>query len=213
MKKIIFGLLLSCSLFSNDDSESVFTDIYMHGGWGRNSEGKGYSGAGSTILNTTHYVAYLQQFIKANNIHSVVDAGCGDWTFSKEIDWGDIQYFGVDIVKSVIEENIRKYSRGNIHFEHLDILRYELPAADLLICKDVLMHLTNRDIIHFLKSTKQFKHCLFTNNTGHEGVNIDIQRGQFRPLDLTAAPFYLNGVKVFIYSTDHDMKQVLYHGN
>lgn len=213
MKKLILGLILSCSLFSNEDSESVFTNIYEHGGWGFNTEGKGFSGAGSTVLNTTYYVAFLQQFIRDNQIKTIVDAGCGDWTFSKEIQWGDIQYLGVDVVKSVIEENIRKYGTDNIHFEHLDILRYELPAADLLICKDVLMHLSNRDIIHFLKATKKFKHCVFTNNTGQEYENWDIQRGEWRPLDLTKAPFCLNGVKLFIYSTDHAEKQVLYHGN
>ena len=213
MKEIFLGLILSCSLFSNEDPESVFTNIYQHGCWGWNEDGLGFSGDGSTLRNTTHYVAFLQQFIKANKIKSVVDAGCGDWTFSKEIDWGDVQYLGVDVVKSVIDANNQKYGTKNIRFEHFDILRYALPAADLLICKDVLMHLSNRDIISFLKSTKQFKHCLFTNNIGSENENQDIPRGGFRPLDLTAAPFFLNGVKAFMYSTDHGDKQVMYHGN
>lgn len=213
MKKLFLGLVLSFSLFSNEDSELVFTNIYEHGCWGWNEKGVGYSGEGSTLLNTTHYIAFLQQFIKDNNIKTVVDAGCGDWTFSKEIQWGDVKYLGVDIVKSVIEEDIRKYATDTIRFEHFDILRYELPTADLLICKDVLMHLTNKDIISFLKSTKKFKHCLFTNNFGLENQNQDIQRGEFRSLDLTAAPFYLNGVNALRYSTDHGDKQVFYHGN
>jgi SAM-dependent methyltransferase len=213
MKKLLLIVLLHCALFASEDSEAVFTSIYRYGGWGVNEEGEGYSGDGSTLPNTAYYVAFLEQFIKTNNIKSVVDAGCGDWTFSKNIDWNGAQYLGVDTVKSVIEKNIQKYQTDTIRFQHFDMLIYELPAADLLICKDVLMHLPSRDILSFLKSTKKFKHCLFTNNTGPENLNHDIQKGEFRPLDLTAAPFYLNGLKVFIYSTDHGNKEVLYHGN
>jgi len=213
MNKLILFIMLNCAVFSNEDSESVFTNIYKYGGWGLNEEGEGFSGNGSTLPNSAYYMVFLKQFIKANNIKSVVDAGCGDWTFSKEMDWSGVNYLGVDTVKSVIEKNIQKYETDKIHFQHLDMLIYELPAADLLICKDVLMHLSNRDIISFLKSTKKFKHCLFTNNAGYENENRDINRGEFRPLDLTGAPFYFSGLKIFTYSTDHGNKQVLYHGN
>jgi SAM-dependent methyltransferase len=213
MKKVILGLILGCSLFANEDSEKVFTDIYKNCGWGANEEGVGFSGAGSTLLNTADYVVFLEEFMRINQIKTVVDAGCGDWTFSKEVNWGDVKYLGIDVVKSVIDEDIQKYGSDNIQFECLDILRFELPSADLLICKDVLMHLSNRDIIFFLKSTKKFKHCLFTNNLGQENQNKDIERGQFRPLDLTKFPFNLNGIRLLTYSTDHGEKQVLYHGN
>jgi len=75
------------------------------------------------------------------------------------------------------------------------------------------MHLTNRDILFFLKSTSRFKHCLFTNDISGDNLNRDIERGNFRPLDLTKAPFKLNGIKIFTYPTDHAIKQVIYHGN
>ena len=213
MRKLFLALSISCSLFSNEDTEQVFTTIYRKGFWGYNEEGVGFSGAGSTVANTNDYVVFLQNFIRENNIKTVVDAGCGDWTFSKNVDWSGIKYLGVDVVESVVKENNEKYGSENIRFEHFDIIRYELPAADLLICKDVLMHLPNLKILFFLKSTKRFKHCLFTNNIGGENQNHDIQQGEFRPLDLRGPPFYLNGINIFTYSTDHGDKQVLYHGN
>ena len=213
MKKALLGLLVTCSIFANEDTEGVFTGIYNHSGWGKNEEGIGFSGAGSTLANTRGYIAFIQDFIKTNNIHSVVDAGCGDWTFSKMIQWGDVEYLGVDVVKSVIDENVLKYSTDKIHFRHINMLQYELPVADLLICKDVLMHLSNRDIFFFLKAIKKFKHCLFTNNIQGVQLNFDIARGEYRPLDLTAYPFFFNGIKIFTYSTDHGPKEVLYHGN
>lgn len=213
MKKNILGIILSCVLFGYEDTERVFSDIYKNGHWGVNEEGTGVSGSGSTLLNTLAYVQFIQEFIRINDITSVVDAGCGDWMFSKVIDWGDAKYLGVDVVKSVIEDNIQKYASDRIQFACLDMLRFELPTADLLICKDVLMHLSNLDVIFFLQATKKFKHCLFTHNIGDENENGEIERGGFRTLDLTKAPFYLNGVKIFTYSTDHAQKQVLYHGN
>lgn len=173
----------------------------------------GFSGAGSTLPNAYKYIAFLEEFIKDNHIRTIVDAGCGDWTFSKEIVWGDVQYLGVDVVKGVIAANIEKYETDKIRFECLDILSSELPAADLLICKDVLMHLSNSDIIHFMKSIKKFKHCLFTNNLGKGNENRDIHRGGFRPLDLKKPPFNFNGINIFKYSTDHSEKQVFYMGN
>ena len=87
------------------------------------------------------YIQFLQNFMSANNIKSVVDAGCGDWSFSKAVDWGNIHYIGIDIVKPVIERNQQRFSSSTISFLHGDMNEMELPAADLLICKDVLHYL------------------------------------------------------------------------
>jgi SAM-dependent methyltransferase len=214
MYRLALGMIC-CNIFCYDNSEKVFTEIYETGGWGFDKEGKGFSGLGSTLLNSMSYIVFLQDFIKANRITTVVDAGCGDWTFSKEIKWGNVQYLGVDVVKNVIDEDINKYSAENIHFQQIDILKDPLPPADLLICKDVLMHLTNDDIVDFLERNKQYKHYLFTNNVDFESssnMNKDIMRGDFRPLDITKEPFNVNGVKIFTYYTDHAMKQVVYYG-
>ena len=69
------------------DVESVFTRIYDIGLWGRNEEGRGFSGSGSRAENAASCLSYLREFIKKNEIKTVVDLGCGDWTFSRNLDW------------------------------------------------------------------------------------------------------------------------------
>ena len=94
--------------------------------------------------------------------------------------------------------------------EHANILDTDLPPADLLICKHVLQHLTNEDIIKFLSQTKKFKYCLITNGIDPNGNgNQPIGVGDYRPLDLTKKPFNINGEEVLIYEAGSFIHQVL----
>ncbi len=146
---LLLSAILLCSqvrVTADENAEKIFTEIYDTCYWGRNSEGKGYSGLGSTLENAAPYMQFVENFMRANDIRSVVDVGCGDWTFSQHIQWGDVSYVGFDVVKPVIEANQMKFSTEKIKFIHADIVQTALPAADLLLCKDVLMHMTNQDI-------------------------------------------------------------------
>ena len=80
-----------------------------------------------------------------------MDAGCGDWSFSSTIDWGDASYLGVDIASDVIDAVRKKHEKGKITFRVGDITE-ELPAADLLISKDVLQHLSNALVQKFIRN-------------------------------------------------------------
>ena len=111
---------------------STFNRIYAEGVWGKDATGTGTSGSGSTLEITREYRAYVEYFIKKHAVKSVVDAGCGDWTFSSAMDWGDASYLGVDIAADVIEAVRKKHEKDKIKFEVGDITE-DLPAADLLI--------------------------------------------------------------------------------
>ena len=87
---------------------------------------------------------------REKKITSIVDAGCGDWEFSKEIDWGGASYLGV-VISSVVIEKLGRYATDKIQFRVGDITE-ELPAADLLIVKDVLQHLPNSLIEKFIRN-------------------------------------------------------------
>jgi 2-polyprenyl-3-methyl-5-hydroxy-6-metoxy-1,4-benzoquinol methylase len=132
----------------NGQSEltSTFNRIYSEGRWGKDAAGKGVSGTGSTLEITREYRAYLEAFIKKHGVTSVVDAGCGDWNFSSAIDWSGASYLGVDIASDVIDADRTKYEKGKITFQVGDVTE-ELPAADLLVSKDVLQHLSN-ELVH-----------------------------------------------------------------
>jgi len=129
----------------------TFNRIYATGRWATDATGKGTSGSGSTLEITREYRAYIEDFIKKHAVNSVIDVGCWDWSYSSAIDWGDASYLGVDIASDVIVPVRKKYETGKIKFQVGDITE-ELPAADLLISKDVLQHLFN-DLIHkFIKN-------------------------------------------------------------
>lgn len=181
---------------SEPESEltSTFNLIYRVGSWGKDAAGKGTSGTGSTLEVTREYRAYLEEFIRTHSVTSVVDAGCGDWTFSSAIDWGGASYLGVDIASDVVKAVRRKYEKGNITFQVGDITE-ELPAADLLISKDVLQHLSNELVLKFIRNNLKkgkYKWVLLTNDRGSE--NRDIQSGYYRLIDLSAPPFEVKGL-------------------
>lgn len=172
----------------------TFNRIYSDGVWGRDVSGEGTSGSGSTLEITREYRAYLQDFIRKQRVTSIVDAGCGDWSFSSTIDWGNTSYLGVDIASDVIEGVRKKHETGKIRFQVGDITE-ELPAADLLISKDVLQHLSNALVQKFIRNNLKrgkYKWVLLTNDRGRG--NADTVPGGYRAIDLSAPPFDVKGL-------------------
>ena len=173
---------------------NTFNRIYAEGTWGRDVAGKGTSGTGSTLEITREYRAYIEQFMKTHHVTSVVDAGCGDWRFSSAIDWGNASYLGIDIASDVIATVRNKYERGRITFQVGDIAD-ALPAADLLISKDVLQHLSNTLVQKFIRNNLRkgkYKWVILTNDRGSS--NYDIESGGYRAIDLAGPPFDVKGL-------------------
>lgn len=173
---------------------NTFNRIYAEGTWGKDVAGKGTSGTGSTLEITREYRAYVEDFIKTHSVKSVVDAGCGDWSFSSAIDWGNADYLGVDIASDVIAADRSKHETDKIKFQVGDITD-ELPAAELLISKDVLQHLSNELVHKFIGNNLRkgkYKWVILTNDRGSE--NRDVASGGYRAIDLAAPPFEVRGL-------------------
>ena len=136
-------------------------------------------------------MAFLQDFFKQHNIKSIVDCGCGDWQFSKNIDFSGIDYKGFDVANFVIERNNATYKKDNVNFFLYNGDFSLLPSADLLLCKDVLQHLPNAKIQEFIANLHKFKFALITNDID-EIVNVDTSPDSGRALDLRQEPFNLN---------------------
>jgi 2-polyprenyl-3-methyl-5-hydroxy-6-metoxy-1,4-benzoquinol methylase len=131
-----------------NEMETPFEEIYLENKWLYGS------GEGSLPEHTGGYVSVLQKFLRKHCIKTVVDMGCGDWQFSKLIDWSGITYDGFDIVSSVIGENQKRFSSNTVQFHLYSGNPGELPAADLLIAKDVLQHLSDGAVKAFLPELK-----------------------------------------------------------
>lgn len=162
----------------------------------------GGSGEGSQPLHTRGYVRFLQKFIRKHRLRSVLDFGCGDWQFSRRIDWSGLHYLGVDLVRPVIERNRELFGSPSIVFQVWEGEPDRLPAADLIIAKDVLQHWSNRSIRSFLPTLQRYPYALLTNCVNPGGVtsNEDIEDGSFRCLDLRLAPFHWPAREVFVFS-------------
>lgn len=118
-----------------------------------------------------------------------------------------VEYIGGDIAKTLIERNNKIYSEFG-KFIYLDITKNELPNVDLMIVRDCLFHLSEKNIqlflINFLSS--KIKYLLITThyNTTNYFHNINISDGEFRLIDLFSNPY--NFPKDVLYSFDDFIK-------
>ncbi|CEL97136.1 unnamed protein product [Vitrella brassicaformis CCMP3155] len=205
-------LLLRCrSAIKPEETNALrgaFSSIYSSAKWGRNKDGKGHSGAGSTEEATDNFRLLLEDFLRQRNIRSVVDAGCGDWEWTQFVDWRPVEeYTGVDVVPSVIARNQDLYSSHNRTFHARSILKRDnLPPADLLMSKDVLQHLPTPMVHQFIANhlsahdgRYKYKYALLTNDRCnvtrlHRRCvdNRDLgQPGGWREVNLALPPFSL----------------------
>lgn len=178
-------------------TQAAFEAIYEKDEWGAGS------GPGSHPYFTIEYRAFIQRFISLNAIGSIVDIGCGDWQFSRFMDFGAANYLGLDVVRPVVERNQQIYGSSRVRFDLMPDDLKKAPGGDLLLIKDVLQHLPDRDIFEFLNLvTPRFRFALITNSYQKidSAQNLDLpNHGAFRCLDLTAAPYHVNGAYVFEY--------------
>lgn len=170
---------------------SVFDQIYTTNYWGDGS------GTGSSPEATSEYRQFLEGFMRDQGVRTVVDLGCGDWQVSNLIDWSGIRYHGFDAADFVIRANTERYAKENISFEKLSDYA-ALPAADLLVVKDVLQHLSNAEVKKILAEVfPKYPKILVTNCVPpirtafyrSSMFNRDIEIGDFRYFDIRLPPF------------------------
>lgn len=147
-------------------------------------------GSGSTPENTADIKQALPPALKRLNIHTLLDAPCGDHSWISEVKWQHpVNYIGADIVSRLIEDNRARYP--GVDFRVLDIISDPLPDADMILVRDCLIHLSNGDVIKFLHNFLQSNiQCMAVTNY-NSAKNTDIALGQYRPTNLCGKPFNL----------------------
>jgi len=123
-------------------------------------------------------------------VQSILDAPCGDANWIREIITG-IAYTGIDIVPSLIEQNIHQWTGNDAHrFTVADITVDPLPKADLILCRDCLVHLS---FAHIDAAVANFRasgaRWLLTTTFPLIEENNDCEDGDWRALNLTLPPF------------------------
>jgi len=203
-------LLISCISKNNK-----FSYIYKSKYWKGAGEGS-LSGAGSNE-NTTQKIKHeLQGFFKKKKIQSILDIPCGDWKWMSTMDFQQVNYIGCDVVKEMIEKNSRLYARDNIKFMVKSLIDDDLPNADLIIVRDLLVHLDTSDILKCLENIKRnnFEYIAITNYPTLKSQHKDkILGDKWRPINLSMEPFSLIDPEYNLDDTsmiqDHDKEKYL----
>ncbi|MDT5092385.1 MAG: hypothetical protein QOH60_1748 [Mycobacterium sp.] len=170
-----------------DARTAAATDIYAGAGW-RCPESK--PGGGSTLAATAELRAELPRVLSDLDVQVLIDAPCGDFNWMQYVDLPVEQYIGGEIVPQWVERLNNTYAVANRRFIVLDVTADDLPAADALFCRDLLLHLSYDDIKRVRENFKR-SDCtyLITSNYPNVKVNFDILTGEVRPMNLLLPPF------------------------
>jgi 2-polyprenyl-3-methyl-5-hydroxy-6-metoxy-1,4-benzoquinol methylase len=180
----------------------IFSKIYKYdlfNSFVTNKESK--SGPGSNFEQTAQISVKIPELIKKYNIKSILDLPCGDFYWMNKVDLADVEYIGGDIVSVLIEYNSAKFTKKNITFKEIDIVNDSLPKVDMVLCRDLFVHLKHDQILIAIKNIKNSgSKYLLTTSYKMTNQNNDIDRiGTWRPLNLEIAPFHLNVIVDEIY--------------
>jgi len=168
--------------------ERRFTIIYEDNLW-LSKESR--SGPGSEVENTRRIRAALPGLIEELNVKTLLDAPCGDFNWMRFLDTSSIHYVGIDIVREIVDKNHEKYSNRRREFIHCDMLADPLPKADLVLCRDCLIHLSYHDTRTAIESFKKTgARYILTNTYDSVDVNQDIRTGNWRPINLAIDPYH-----------------------
>src|SRR4051812_25476636 len=135
-----------------DGRAARFQRIFEENAWG-NSES--VSGEGSNLERTKVTRAQLPGLLTRHGVRSILDAPCGDFFWMKALDLGDINYIGVDIVPEIITRDVELYAGPRRQFLLCDLVDGALPAADLILCRDCLVHLPYAETWKALENMKR----------------------------------------------------------
>jgi SAM-dependent methyltransferase len=184
----------------DDHPADVFSRIFHGNAW---SDGESRSGGGSSLAATEPIRTALPGLLRRLGVRSVVDAACGDLCWMATLLPVIEDYTGVEIVPELVERNRRRYGSSRVRFVHRDIsiepcLPERLdavpcpPAADLVICRDCLVHLPTPLAMRALRNIATTgAGYLLTTTFPRTSVNRDVLTGAWRPLNLERTPFQL----------------------
>jgi hypothetical protein len=163
-----------------------FTRIFLAGGFGGQAS---RSGPGSDLQQTAKIRTALPRLLAELDVHSLLDIPCGDLHWMQSVPLEGIQYIGADIVKPLVAITAARYGNSSRQFLVLDLVSDELPLADLVLCRDGLVHLSFRAIHRAIRNLIA-SHATYLLATTFPGrANQDCVTGEWRALNLEAPPF------------------------
>jgi len=180
----------------NDPEQLHNTEIFSRG-WPEQAPDT-VCGWGSSEEHTRLVRQKFIELLKTYHVKVLNDAGCGDLAWMSMIDLDGVDYVGYDLYERANWADLRQ--RG-YRLDVLDITASELRPADLLICRDVFIHLPNDMVLATLERFRRSTSLLLTTSyTSDPSVSegefsnsrrMDEPNLHHRKLDLTLPPFNL----------------------
>jgi SAM-dependent methyltransferase len=169
----------------------AFAHIYRTNHWsGKNS----VSGDGSDLVQTAEIRKELTRILDEFDVRVLLDLPCGDYGWMSTLELPVYSYIGGDIVGELVRDIRKKYENEKRKFLVLDIIRDPLPDADLLLCRDCLVHLSREDIMKSIENIRRSGiRYLLTTTFPECGRNDDIVTGDWRVINLELPPYNFPG--------------------
>ena len=175
-----------------------FQDIYKQRLFGKSTS---VSGPGSSLDATKNVRESIFDLFGYYGIRTIADIPCGDFLWFRAMELKDIKYTGFDIIPELISE-LREEFPGQ-QFEIHDATSDLLGTFDLILCRDLLVHLTNEQALRVIDNFKNSgsTYLLATTFINRErNVELRVPRigVGWRPLNLAILPFSLGNPIVTI---------------
>lgn len=207
----------SLTLFENNEhlrksdalslTAATFNQIYNDKTW---TSAGGGSGTGSTPRNAIGATYILRLVMWKYGVRKLLDAPCGaaakSWTAGAIAQLhadhpADFKYHGIDVVKSVVEQNSKSYTDSPfVSFSQVDLSAtgVQLPSGyDLILSRDALQHLPYGLIARSFQTycsaaTHQSgtKYILIGSYLNSVDLNADIAVGSTFVINLLVKPFH-----------------------
>jgi hypothetical protein len=178
---------LAARLTPTRGHRAVFTRMYRRNAWGN---GESASGPGSTRERADAFQAELVELLRRLETRTLLDAPCGDFNWMAPVADVVERYVGVDVVAGLVEANARRHAAANRTFVCADLTRDALPAAEVILCRDCLVHFSFADA---LRAVANFRRSgatwLLATTFVAPRRNADVRTGGWRPLNLEEPPF------------------------
>ena len=109
-----------------------------------------------------------------------------------ELDYPHELYTGLDVVPAVVEAAAAAHGSATREYRVGDLIRDLLPKADLMLCRDCLVHLPRAEGQEALANVRRSgaTWLLATTFPARE-TNPDIRMGRWRPINLGRPPYAL----------------------
>ena len=127
--------------------------------WGSTANSDYWSGIGSHDEQIIQpYIESARRFLSEfPTLANAVDLGCGDVNVGSQIRDCCAQFVASDLVPDLVDRNARAFAHLNVVFQCVDIVKDDLPTAELAFIRQVLQHLNNAQIAKVILKLRQYR--------------------------------------------------------